>query len=61
MYPRGSKGFSLAFSVAIASSVVVVRWTITGELLERKWEPHLMIWWMAQLSRAWHIYWDSVS
>ena len=47
-----SKGFGLAFSVAIASLVVVVRQAITRELLGRKWELHLMIWWMAWLSRA---------
>ena len=61
MYSVGSKSFSLAFSVVIASSVVVVRQATTGELLGRKWEPHLMIRWMAQLLRAWHIYWNSVS
>ena len=44
MYLGGNKGFGLAFSMAMASSVTVVRWTITGELLGRKWEPHLMIW-----------------
>ena len=43
MYSGGRKGFGLAFFVAIASSVVVVRWDITGELLGRKWKPHLMI------------------
>ena len=43
MYSEGSKSFSLAFSVAIANSVMVVRWTITGELLGRNREPHLMI------------------
>ena len=41
------EGFGLAFSVVIASSVVVVRQAITGELLGRKREPHLMIRWMA--------------
>ena len=35
-YSGGREGFSLAFFMAIASSVVVVRWAITGELLERK-------------------------
>ena len=61
MHLVDSKGFSLAFFVAITSLVVVVRWAITGELLGRKQEPHLIIWWMAQLSRAQHIYWDLVS
>ena len=30
MYSGGSEGFGLAFSMAIASLVVVVRWAITG-------------------------------
>ena len=40
MYSGSSDGFGLAFSVAMASSVVVVRWVIAGELLGRKQEPH---------------------
>ena len=61
MYSRGSEGFGLAFFVAIASLVAVVGWAITGELLGRKQELYLMIQWMARLSRAQGIYWDSVS
>ena len=57
----GKRGFWLGFSVAMANSVVVVRQAITEESLGRKQEPHLMIQWIAQLSRAWHIYWDLVS
>ena len=36
MYLGGSDSFGLAFLVAMASLVVVVRQAITGELLERK-------------------------
>ena len=61
MYSGGSNGFSLAFLVVMASSVVVVRRAITGELLGRKQEPHRMIQWMTQLSRAQCIYWNLVS
>ena len=53
MYSRGREGFGLAFSVAIASLIVVVRQAITGKLLGRKQEPH---WWMAWLSRPQHMY-----
>ena len=55
-YSGDSDGFGLAFSVVMASLVAVVRWTITGELLGRKQEPHQMILWMAQLSKARRIY-----
>ena len=55
-YSGGSDSFSLAFLVAMASSVAVVRQVITGELLGRKREPHQMIRWMAWLSRAQRIY-----
>ena len=61
MYSGGSNGFDLAFLVAMASSVVVMRQVITGKLLGKKQEPHQMIWWIAQLSKAQYIYWDSVS
>ena len=43
MYSGGREGFGLVFSATATSSVMVVRWAITGESLERKWEPHLMI------------------
>ena len=56
-----SMDFGFAFSMAIANSVVVVRQAMTGEFLGRKQEPHLMIQWIAWLSRAWHMYWDSIS
>ena len=46
-YSGDSDGFGLAFSVAMASSVAVVRQAVTGELLGRKREPHQMIQWMA--------------
>ena len=39
-YSGGSDGFGLAFLMAMASLVAVVRWAITRELLERKQEPH---------------------
>ena len=39
-YSGGSDGFGLAFLVAMVSLVAVVRREITGELLERKREPH---------------------
>ena len=46
-YSGDSDSFGLAFSVAMASSVAVVRQAVTGELLGRKREPHQMIRWMA--------------
>ena len=56
MYSGGREGFGLDFSIVMASLVAVVRQAITRELLGRKWELHLMIQWMAQLSRAQRIY-----
>ena len=43
VYLEGRVGLGLAASVAMASSVAVVRRAITGELLGRKREPHRMI------------------
>ena len=43
VYSGGRVGLGLAASVAMASSVAVVRRAITGELLGRKQEPHQMI------------------
>ena len=42
-YSGGRVGLGLAASVAMASSVAMVRRAITGELLGRKREPHRMI------------------
>ena len=39
-YSGDSDSFGLAFSVAMASSVVVVRQAMTRESLGRKQEPH---------------------
>ena len=39
-YSGGKVGLGLATSLAMASSVAVVRRAITGELLGRKREPH---------------------
>ena len=39
-YSGDSDSFGLAFSVAMASSVVVVRQAMTRESLGRKREPH---------------------
>ena len=43
-YSGGRVGLDLAASVAMASSVAVVRRAITGESFGRKQEPHQMIW-----------------
>ena len=61
MYLVGSMGFGLAFSVVMANSVAVVRWATMGEFDGRKWELHVMIRWMAWLSRARRMYWNLVS
>ena len=61
MYLVGSMGFSLAFSVVMANLVAVVRWATMGEFDGRKRELHVMIRWMAWLSRARRMYWNLVS
>ena len=60
-YSKGRAILSLAFSAAMASSVMVVSLAIRGDPLGMNWEPQCMIQWIFWLSMALVIYLHSSS